>query len=147
MVLDSLTPAERLALVLRDVFAMPFDEIAPVVARLDGCAIGPEHDVRVEHRERRGEVTVARGSEEGLDDGSRTAEVGLGCRGGTLHPATRAALVDGAPGAVWATRGQPRVVFVFAVTGSTIVAIDLSADVERLRRIDLTELDRPLSRQ
>jgi hypothetical protein len=31
-------------------------------------------------------------------------------------------------------------------TGSTIVPIDLSADVERLRRIDLTKLDRPLSR-
>ena len=33
VVLDTLTPAERLAFVLHDVFALPFDEIAPIVER------------------------------------------------------------------------------------------------------------------
>jgi hypothetical protein len=33
IVLDSLTPAERLAFVLHDMFAMPFEEIAPIVGR------------------------------------------------------------------------------------------------------------------
>jgi RNA polymerase sigma factor (sigma-70 family) len=33
VVLDTLTPAERVAFVLHDVFAVPFDEIAPVVNR------------------------------------------------------------------------------------------------------------------
>jgi RNA polymerase sigma factor (sigma-70 family) len=33
VVLNSLTPAERLAFVLHDVFAVPFDEIAPIVGR------------------------------------------------------------------------------------------------------------------
>jgi RNA polymerase sigma-70 factor (ECF subfamily) len=33
VVLDSLTPAERVAFVLHDVFAMPFHEIAPIVGR------------------------------------------------------------------------------------------------------------------
>lgn len=33
VVLDRLTPAERLAFVLHDLFAVPFDEIAPVVGR------------------------------------------------------------------------------------------------------------------
>ncbi|HJP71390.1 MAG TPA: RNA polymerase sigma factor SigJ [Candidatus Limnocylindria bacterium] len=33
VVLESLTPAERLAFVLHDVFGVPFDEIAPVVER------------------------------------------------------------------------------------------------------------------
>jgi RNA polymerase sigma-70 factor (ECF subfamily) len=33
VVLETLTPAERLAFVLHDVFAVPFDEIAPVVDR------------------------------------------------------------------------------------------------------------------
>ncbi len=33
VVLDSLTPAERIAFVLHDIFAMPFDEIAPIVDR------------------------------------------------------------------------------------------------------------------
>jgi RNA polymerase sigma factor (sigma-70 family) len=33
VVLDSLSPAERLAFVLHDMFAVPFDEIAPIVGR------------------------------------------------------------------------------------------------------------------
>jgi RNA polymerase sigma factor (sigma-70 family) len=33
VVLDLLTPAERLAFVLHDIFAMPFDEIAPILDR------------------------------------------------------------------------------------------------------------------
>ena len=33
VVLDTLTPAERLAFVLHDTFAVPFDEIAPIVGR------------------------------------------------------------------------------------------------------------------
>src|SRR6266581_5558151 len=33
VVLDALTPAERLAFVLHDMFAVPFDEIAPIVER------------------------------------------------------------------------------------------------------------------
>jgi len=33
VVLDTLTPAERVAFVLHDVFAVPFDEIAPIVGR------------------------------------------------------------------------------------------------------------------
>jgi RNA polymerase sigma factor (sigma-70 family) len=33
VVLDRLTPAERVAFVLHDMFAVPFDEIAPIVAR------------------------------------------------------------------------------------------------------------------
>ena len=38
VVLDSLTPAERVAFVLHDVFAVPFDEIAPVVGRTPAAA-------------------------------------------------------------------------------------------------------------
>ncbi len=33
VILERLTPAERLAFVLHDIFAMPFDEIAPIVER------------------------------------------------------------------------------------------------------------------
>src|SRR6476661_1128088 len=33
VVLDTLAPAERLAFVLHDLFAVPFDEIAPIVGR------------------------------------------------------------------------------------------------------------------
>jgi RNA polymerase sigma factor (sigma-70 family) len=38
VVLDSLTPSERLAFVLHDMFAMPFEEIAPLVARSPAAA-------------------------------------------------------------------------------------------------------------
>ena len=37
-VLDALTPAERVAFVLHDVFALPFDEIAPIVGRSTAAA-------------------------------------------------------------------------------------------------------------
>ena len=50
------------------------------------------------------------------------------------------ALVNGAAGLVWAAGGQPRVVFEFTTTGGTIAAIDLVADPERLRPLDLTVL-------
>lgn len=35
VVLETLTPAERLAFVLRDMFGVPFDEIAPIVGRTE----------------------------------------------------------------------------------------------------------------
>ena len=38
VVLDSLTPAERVAFVMHDVFAVPFDEIAPIVGRTPAAA-------------------------------------------------------------------------------------------------------------
>jgi RNA polymerase sigma factor (sigma-70 family) len=38
VVLDSLAPAERVAFVLHDVFAVPFDEIAPIVGRTPTAA-------------------------------------------------------------------------------------------------------------
>jgi RNA polymerase sigma-70 factor (ECF subfamily) len=51
------------------------------------------------------------------------------------------ALVDGAVGLVWAVGGRPRVVFGITITGGKIVEIDLIADPERLRRLDLAVLD------
>src|SRR5205823_7672453 len=38
VVLDTLTPAERLAFVLHDMFAVPFEEIAPIVSRTPTAA-------------------------------------------------------------------------------------------------------------
>ena len=38
VVLDALTPAERVAFVLHDVFALPFDDIAPIVGRTPAAA-------------------------------------------------------------------------------------------------------------
>ncbi len=51
------------------------------------------------------------------------------------------ALVDGAAGLVWAPGGRPRVVFGFTITRGKIVVIDLIAEPERLRQLDLTVLN------
>lgn len=55
--------------------------------------------------------------------------------------AARLALVDGAAGAVWATAGQPRVAFTFAITDGRIAAIELLADPERLSALDVVYLE------
>jgi len=52
----------------------------------------------------------------------------------------RPALVNGAVGAVWAQRGRPRIVFGFMITRGKIVEIDLIADPNRLRQLDLAFL-------
>jgi RNA polymerase sigma-70 factor (ECF subfamily) len=53
----------------------------------------------------------------------------------------RPALVNGAPGLVWAPGGRPRVVFGFTIVHGKIVEIDLVADPDRLRELDLAILD------
>lgn len=51
------------------------------------------------------------------------------------------ALVNGAVGAVWAPGGIPRVVFGFTIRRGKILEIDLLADPERLRGLDVAILD------
>ncbi len=55
--------------------------------------------------------------------------------------AAQPALVNGAAGLVWAPGGRPRVVFGFTITRGKIVEIDLVADPERLRQLDLVVLN------
>ena len=54
-----------------------------------------------------------------------------------LAPFSRPALVNGAAGAVTAPGGQPFAVMGFTVARGKIVEIDILADPERLRRLDL----------
>ena len=51
------------------------------------------------------------------------------------------ALIDGAPGAVWAPGGVPRAVFDFTITDGRIVAIELMMDAELVRELDIELLD------
>lgn len=51
--------------------------------------------------------------------------------------AARLALIDGAAGLVWATRGKPRVVFRLSISGGRTTAIDMTAGPGRLRQLDL----------
>lgn len=51
--------------------------------------------------------------------------------------AARLAVIDGLAGLVWSRGGKPRVAFTFAVAGRKIVEIDMVADPDRLRQLDL----------
>jgi RNA polymerase sigma-70 factor (ECF subfamily) len=178
VVLDTLSPAERLAFVLHDMFAVPFDEIAPIVERTPAAArqLASRARRRVQStvpmpdpgsdRARRREVVDAflAASREGdfeallalLDPdvvlrvdaaaalSGAAAVVGAQAVADTFSGRAKAAqpaLINGVPGAVWASGGKPRVIFGFAVEDGRIVAIDLLADADHLGRMDVRILD------
>jgi RNA polymerase sigma factor (sigma-70 family) len=71
VVLDTLTPAERLAFVLHDMFAVPFDEIAPIVERSPVATRQLASRARRRVQEARGQEArgqEARGQEAGSGD-------------------------------------------------------------------------------
>ena len=176
VVLDTLTPAERLAFVLHDMFAVPFDEIARVVGRsetaarqlasrarrrVQGVATIPDADLT---RSREVVEAFLAASREGRFDALLAVldpDVVLRADRAAVHAGAsrevrgaaavaeqfsgrarfaQSALVNGAVGAVWAPGGQPRVVFGFTITRGKIGAIDLLADPERLRQLDVVIL-------
>src|SRR5262249_41600676 len=63
----------------------------PRYTRGHDTPVSSDHDVGVEQREERVEVTVAGGGEEGADDLLLADGVGVGARGRPLHPAAGAA--------------------------------------------------------
>jgi RNA polymerase sigma factor (sigma-70 family) len=162
VVLDTLTPAERLAFVLHDMFAMPFDEIAPIVERSPAAArqLASRARRRVQQADvppeaeatRRREIVGAflaasRGGDFDallamldpdivLRADAVAAQMGASSevRGAV---AARTALIDGIPGMMWAQGGQIRVVFDFIISGGKIVAIEMIADPERLAQLDV----------
>jgi RNA polymerase sigma factor (sigma-70 family) len=174
VVLETLAPAERLAFVLHDMFAVPFDEIAPIVGRSPAAARqlasrarrrvqgAPAVPDRAPGREivdaflaasRGGDFdallalldpdVVLRADGAAVRIGSVQEVLGAAEVAATFSGRARTAqatLVNGAPGAVWAPGGRPRVVFEFTITRGKIVQIDMLADPERLSRLDLTIL-------
>jgi RNA polymerase sigma-70 factor (ECF subfamily) len=54
--------------------------------------------------------------------------------------AARRAVVNGVPGAAWALGGRPRAALGFTIAGGKIVAIEIIADPERFRQLDVTLL-------
>jgi RNA polymerase sigma factor (sigma-70 family) len=180
VVLETLSPAERLAFILHDMFAVPFDDIAGIVhrspeatrqlasrarRRVRGAKPSPDPDVAAQREVVDAFLAAAReGDFEGLvavldenavlraDRGAVPAGVQSEIRGAAniarqalmysrLDLEVRPALVNGAAGTVTLRDGE-----VFAVTGFTvrdhrIVEMDILADPERLRELDLTMLD------
>jgi RNA polymerase sigma factor (sigma-70 family) len=118
VVLDTLSPAERLAFVLHDMFAVPFDEIArivDVVLRADSGPAGPSREIR--------------GAEAVVGQALMWSRVDL-----TMHRA----LVNGAAGIVSTRDGRPFSVGALTIRQGRIAEIDVLGDPERLARLDLT---------
>jgi RNA polymerase sigma factor (sigma-70 family) len=183
VVLETLSPAERLAFVLHDMFAVPFEEIAPIVGRsptaarqlasrarrrVRGATDVPDADVTRQREVVDAFLAAAReGDFDALvavldpdvvlrsDGGVVRAGLSREVRGAAAvagqaltfskfvqSTRARAALVNGAAGVVsWSPDGQPFSVMGFTVRGGKIVEIDILADPERLRQLDLTLLD------
>jgi RNA polymerase sigma factor (sigma-70 family) len=178
VVLETLSPAERLAFVLHDMFAVPFDEIAPIIDRSPDAARQlasrarrrvqdqntiPDTDLDTQRRVAGAFLAAARNGDfeallELLDPDvvlradlgplGRSREVrgaatvaGQALTYAQLGLVIRPALVNGAVGAIAILRGEPFSVGAFTVRGGKIVAIDILADPERLRSLDLRVLD------
>jgi RNA polymerase sigma factor (sigma-70 family) len=177
VVLDSLTPAERVAFVLHDVFAVPFDDIAPIVGRTPTAARqlasrarrrvqgAPVPDTDLESQWVVVDAFLAAAREGDFERllAVLDPEVVLRSEGGVSRPtldsivhgaqavaaqamsfrrfaqsATRI-LVNGTPGGVaWAPDGSPFAVVSLTVRSGRIVAIDILADPDRLREVDLS---------
>jgi RNA polymerase sigma-70 factor (ECF subfamily) len=177
VVLDTLAPAERVAFVLHDMFAVPFDEIAAIVGRspdaarqlasrarrrVQGAATVPDADLTRQREVVEAFLAASRGGDfdallalldpdvvlradgAALQAGASSEVRGAAAVAETFSGRARAAqpaLVNGAAGLVWLQGGRPRVVFGFTITHGKIVGIDLVADPEHLREIDLEVRD------
>ena len=174
VVLDTLTPAERLAFVLHDVFGVPFDEIARTIDRTPAAARqlasrarrrvrGAEGDVERDRDRQRAIVDAfSKAAREGdfaallevldpdivgradfggsrgvvrLDGPQAVAESALLFR--HLAGYGRRVLVDGRPGMMVVPPRGVYAVMGFTFEGDRIKRLDVLADPERLRRLDL----------
>ena len=180
VVLDMLTPAERLAFVLHDMFDLSFGEIASILGRsssatrqlasrarrrVKGVDPAPHADVARQHRvvdaylaatrdgDFEGLVTlldpdvVLRADAAAVPSGEPAVLRGVDAVvAGALASSARArfaapALVNGTVGLVMAPRGRLLLVLAFAIERDRITGIDVIADPDRLRRLELAVLE------
>jgi RNA polymerase sigma factor (sigma-70 family) len=172
VVLDTLTPAERVAFVLHDIFAIPFDQIAPIVDRSAPATrqLASRARARVQRQDttrdaerlrhsalidaflaaaRHGDFdallalldpeVVLRADEAAVTMGAARETRGAEAGAAFLRQAraVRRALLGGAAVAVWMPGGRPRVVLDFTTAGNRITAVDVIAEPDRLREMDL----------
>jgi RNA polymerase sigma-70 factor (ECF subfamily) len=181
VVLETLAPAERVAFVLHDMFAVPFEEIAPIVGRspaaarqlasrarrrVRGAAPVPDADLTRQREVVDAFLAAARGGDfDALlavldpdvvvraDRGAAPAGVSVVVRGAAAVAEqaltfsrrfgrfARPALVNGTAGLVsWAPDGRPVAVMGFTIRRGRIAEIDILADPQRLRQLDLAVL-------
>ncbi|KUF15041.1 sigma-70 family RNA polymerase sigma factor [Streptomyces silvensis] len=164
VVLDTLKPAERLAFVLHDVFAVSFAEIATVIDRSPAAARQLASRARRHVQGTADASDAARSPKREIveaflaaaRDGDFTAllrlldpdAVALEIRGARevaaffsgRAQAARLALVDGVPAAVWSHRGRPRALLAFTTSAGKITRITVDTDPDLLQDLDIVFL-------
>jgi len=166
VVLETLTPAERLAFVLHDLFAVSFDEIAPIVGRSPDAARqlasrarrrvrqSPAAETPADRRVVDAFLTASRGGELGtlltlLDPDVRFRVNGTTDRQGAdavarffsgRAQAARPAMIDGALGVLVAVGGDVRVVMRVTIENGRITLIDAVTDPAVLPTIAVVPL-------
>ena len=177
VVLETLTPPERLAFVLHDMFAVPFDEIGTILdrspdaarqlasrgrRRVRGSTPVPDADLSAQWEvveaflaaARNGDfdglvavldphvVLRADGGLEGISRHVQGAETvaGQALMWSRVDLTIHRALINGAAGMVSLRDGQPFSVAAVTVRGGKIVELDILADPERVRQLDLAVL-------
>ncbi|MGP3974062.1 sigma-70 family RNA polymerase sigma factor [Streptomyces sp. 8N114] len=172
IVLDTLTPAERLAFVLHDLFAVSYEEIATIVGRTPTAARqlasrarrrvqgAPADDIRVDRQREIVDAFLSAARNGDFDalvavlDPDVVARSAAGVTTGAAAVAAGAAsfahmariahpaLLDGTPGTVVLTDGRPERALAFTFLHDRIAVIDIVSDPERLARLDVTLFDR-----
>ncbi|MFF7448254.1 MULTISPECIES: sigma-70 family RNA polymerase sigma factor [unclassified Streptomyces] len=167
VVLETLTPAERLAFVLHDLFAVPFEDIADIVGRTPAAARQlasrarrrvrgapePEADLARQREVVDAFLAAARGGDfEALVDVLDPDVVARGEAGVTagalavakgatsfahLALVARPALVDGATGLVVLSEGRVERALTFTFVRERIAVIDVVTDPARVAGLDV----------
>jgi len=178
VVLETLTPAERLAFVLHDMFALPFEEIAPIVGRtpvatrqlasrarrrVQGAAPSSDADLKEQRAVIDAFLAAARTGDFDALVAVLDPDVVLRADRGRLPAAARRpavvrgavevaqgvgrfaqfarfalpAIVNGAAGLVVVPGPRPIAVVGFTIAEGRIVEIDVIADPDKLRAVDL----------
>ncbi len=180
VVLDTLSPAERLAFVLHDTFGVPFDQIGPMVdrspeaarklasrarQRIQGAHAVPDPDIAQQRDVVNAFLAAAQeGNFERLvallhPDAVLRADTGLAnpileqhgahavaemaTNFAKLAPFAHPVLINGAVGVLIAPEGNPFALNAYTVVDGRISAINVLADQERIRKLDLSGLARP----
>ena len=166
VVLETLTPAERLAFVLHDMFAVSFDAATRQLAsrarrRVQGAAPSPDRDLAEQRRVVDAFLAAARaGDFDGLiavldpdvvfridtRPGDRRPIEGAAAvadqvltRGRPFAPLGRPAIVNGGAGVIVMPGDRPVAVVGFTIVGGRIAEIDVIANPDKLRTVDVRQ--------
>ena len=161
VVLDTLSPPERVAFVLHDLFALSFEDIGAIVGRSADATrqLASRARRRVQGAgDRESDLPSQREVAQAFMAASRSGDLEavlavldpdvvlrvdrVGVRAAAANEAKGAPrLVDGTPGAAWAPGGRPRAIWTFKVEQRRIVEVQFVADPKTIARLEVVLLD------